>query len=78
MQAIMKIAPGPGNVVVRDIVPAANIHLLPDNVDFRAGALTEPLACVVHATLTTPTVTPGDVAVIAGPPAPSACSRCRW
>jgi L-iditol 2-dehydrogenase len=49
------------------VVPAANIHLLPDNVDFRAGALTEPLACVVHATLTAPTVTPGDVAVIAGP-----------
>jgi L-iditol 2-dehydrogenase len=49
------------------IVPARNIHQLPDNVDFRAGALTEPLACVVHATLTTPTVTPGDVAVIAGP-----------
>lgn len=49
------------------IVPARNIHALPENVDFRAGALTEPLACVVHATLTTPTVTPGDVAVIAGP-----------
>ena len=49
------------------VVPARNIHPLPDNVDFRAGALTEPLACVVHATLTTPTVTPGDVAVIAGP-----------
>lgn len=49
------------------IAPARNIHVLPENVDFRAGALTEPLACVVHATLTTPTVTPGDVAVIAGP-----------
>ncbi|HAJ36783.1 MAG TPA: alcohol dehydrogenase [Chloroflexi bacterium] len=49
------------------IVPARNIHALPENVDFRAGALTEPLACVVHATLTTPTVAPGDVAVIAGP-----------
>lgn len=49
------------------IVPARNIHELPESVDFQAGALTEPLACVVHATLTTPTVTPGDVAVIAGP-----------
>jgi L-iditol 2-dehydrogenase len=49
------------------VVPAANIHPLPENVDFRAGALTEPLACVVHAALTTPTVMPGDVAVIAGP-----------
>lgn len=49
------------------IVPAKNIHVLPENIDFRAGALTEPLACVVHGVLTTPTVTPGDVAVIAGP-----------
>jgi L-iditol 2-dehydrogenase len=49
------------------ITPARNIHELPENVDFRAGALTEPLACVVHAALTTPTVTPGDVVVIAGP-----------
>ncbi|MCL4828787.1 MAG: zinc-binding dehydrogenase [Caldilinea sp.] len=49
------------------ITPARNIHELPEDVDFRAGALTEPLACVVHAALTTPTVTPGDVAVIAGP-----------
>ena len=49
------------------VVPARNIHELPASVDYRAGALTEPLACVVHATLTTPTVAPGDVAVIAGP-----------
>jgi len=49
------------------IVPAKNIHLLPENVDFHAGALTEPLACVVHGVLGTPTVSPGDVAVIAGP-----------
>lgn len=49
------------------IVPAKNVHRLPDNVDFHAGALTEPLACVVHGVLTTPTVSPGDIAVIAGP-----------
>lgn len=49
------------------IVPAKNIHYLPESVDFLAGALTEPLACVVHGVLTTPTVAPGDVAVIAGP-----------
>lgn len=49
------------------IVPAKNIHLLPEHVDFRSGALTEPLACVVHGVLNTPTVSPGDVAVIAGP-----------
>lgn len=49
------------------IVPARNIHALPENIDFRAGALTEPLACVVHAVTSTPTVVPGDIAVIAGP-----------
>lgn len=49
------------------VVPVKNIHRLPENVDFQAGALTEPLACVCHAVLTTPSVLPGDVAVIAGP-----------
>ncbi|GAB4524819.1 MAG: zinc-binding dehydrogenase [Anaerolineae bacterium] len=49
------------------IVPAKNIHELPSNVLFDAGALTEPLACVVHGVLSEPTVAPGDVAVIAGP-----------
>ena len=49
------------------VVPAKNIHLLPENVDFEAGALTEPLACVVHGVHSTLTVAPGDVAVIAGP-----------
>lgn len=49
------------------VVPARNIHRLPPGVDFQAGALTEPLACVVHGVLGTPTVMPGDIAVIAGP-----------
>ncbi len=49
------------------VVPSRNIHALPENIDYQAGALTEPLACVVHAVTSTPTVSPGDVAVIAGP-----------
>ncbi|MCC6613765.1 MAG: zinc-binding dehydrogenase [Anaerolineae bacterium] len=49
------------------VVPARNLHRLPDNVDYLTGALTEPLACVVHGVTSTPTVVPGDVAVIAGP-----------
>lgn len=51
------------------VVPASNVHTLPDNIDFEAGALTEPLACVVHAVtgVGPSTVSPGDVAVIAGP-----------
>ena len=49
------------------VVPAKNVHALPESLSFAAGALTEPLACVVHGVLSTPTLTPGDVAVIAGP-----------
>lgn len=51
------------------VVPAKNIHRLPDSVSFEAGALTEPLACVVHGVLLNgaATVVAGDTAVIAGP-----------
>ena len=49
------------------VVPAANLHVLPESIDFEAGALTEPLACVVHGVLNMRTVRAGDVAVIAGP-----------
>jgi L-iditol 2-dehydrogenase len=49
------------------IVPARNVHTLPENIDFDEGALTEPLACVVHAVSSTPSVNPGDIAIIAGP-----------
>ncbi len=49
------------------VVPATNVHVLPENQSYESGALTEPLACVVHGVLSTPTVSPGDVAVIAGP-----------
>ncbi len=49
------------------VVPAHNVHELPPQLSFEAGALTEPLACVVHGVLSTPTVRPGDLAVVAGP-----------
>lgn len=49
------------------VVPRRNVHPLPDRVDFLAGALTEPLACVVHGALELPRLTPGDLAVVAGP-----------
>ena len=49
------------------VVPAANVHELPPQLGFEAGALTEPLACVVHGVLSVPTVRPGDLAVVAGP-----------
>lgn len=47
-------------------VPAANIHQIPANVSDQAAALTEPLACVVNA-IDLSRITPGDIAVIAGP-----------
>jgi L-iditol 2-dehydrogenase len=49
------------------VVPATNLHALPETVDFEAGALTEPLACVVHGVLNMRTVVAGDLANIAGP-----------
>ena len=49
------------------LVPERNVHPLPDAVSYLAGALTEPLACVVHGALELPRLLPGDLAVIAGP-----------
>jgi L-iditol 2-dehydrogenase len=49
------------------VVPVQNLHTLPEHISFQAGALTEPLACVVHAVLEQSRVSPGELAVIAGP-----------
>src|SRR5215212_6680823 len=49
------------------VVPERNVHRLPDSLSFQEAALCEPLACVVHGALELPKVTPGDVAVVAGP-----------
>lgn len=49
------------------VVPERNIHRLPDQVDYTAGALTEPLACVIHGALEQVHLQPGDLAVVAGP-----------
>ncbi len=43
------------------------LHRLPDNVDFLAGALTEPLACAVHGVIHMTGVQAGDVVVVTGP-----------
>ena len=48
------------------LVKERSVHLLPEGVDEGAGALTEPLACCVHA-LENSKVEPGDEAVITGP-----------
>jgi len=49
------------------VVYQHQVHLLPANVDFGAGALTEPLACCVHAVLELTTISAGDLVVITGP-----------
>jgi L-iditol 2-dehydrogenase len=49
------------------VVNERQVHHLPDNVGFVAGALTEPLACCVHAVLELTTISAGDVVVITGP-----------
>jgi len=49
------------------VVNEHQLHLLPDNVDFVSGALTEPLACCVHAALELTTISAGDVVGITGP-----------
>jgi L-iditol 2-dehydrogenase len=49
------------------VVNQRQVHLLPENVDFLAGALTEPLACCVHAVLELTTISAGDVVLLTGP-----------
>ena len=48
------------------LVPEQNIHHLPPSIDVRAGALTEPLACCVHA-LEMTRIEPSDIVVVSGP-----------
>jgi L-iditol 2-dehydrogenase len=49
------------------VVPERLVHHLPDNIDFMAGALTEPLASCVNGVLEKTPIVPGDVVVVAGP-----------
>lgn len=43
-----------------------SVHLLPEHVDYRSAAMTEPLACTHHAVAKT-TVNEGDLAIVIGP-----------
>jgi L-iditol 2-dehydrogenase len=49
------------------LVHERQVHLLPEGVDLLSGALTEPLACCVHAVLELTSVTAGDLVVVTGP-----------
>ena len=43
------------------------VHFLPDSVDFRTGAMCEPLSCVVHGVIEQTGVHAGDMVVVLGP-----------
>ncbi|MRX56870.1 alcohol dehydrogenase catalytic domain-containing protein [Bacillus idriensis] len=43
-----------------------SVHLLPERVDFKSGAMTEPLACTYHAIAKTE-INQGDLIVVIGP-----------
>ncbi len=49
------------------VVPAIRIHHLPDNVNFHAGALTDPSACAYHAVQELTRIQAGDIVLITGP-----------
>jgi L-iditol 2-dehydrogenase len=49
------------------LTPATNLHRVPGELDLESAALTEPLACTVHAVLDTAGVRAGDNVAITGP-----------
>ena len=49
------------------VVPRSRIHRLPDNVDFRSGALTDPSACAYHAVQELTGINAGDLVLVSGP-----------
>jgi len=49
------------------VVPHERVHLLPDNVDFITGALSDPSACAYHAVQELTGVNAGDCGLITGP-----------
>jgi L-iditol 2-dehydrogenase len=44
-----------------------SLHRLPDNVDFDAGSLCEPMATAVRAVYERANISPGDVVIVSGP-----------
>jgi len=49
------------------LIAEDRVHHLPDNVDFLAGAMTEPVASCTNGVLEKTPILPGDVVVVAGP-----------
>ena len=48
-------------------VPAKRLHRLPPGISFEEGAMSEPLACCVHAVLELTGVEAGELVVLSGP-----------
>lgn len=44
-----------------------SLHLIPDNVSFKAAAFSEPLACTTHAVMEKTQINQGDVVLVIGP-----------
>ncbi len=49
------------------IVPEKNVFILPDHIDYQEGALSEPIACCVHAVLERTCIIPGEKVLVIGP-----------
>lgn len=49
------------------VVPAKNLHFIPDNLSMEEAAMTEPLACCVQAVLEFGNIKAGDKVLITGP-----------
>jgi L-iditol 2-dehydrogenase len=56
-----------GAFAPRLLVPERNLHRIPDWLDERAAAMTEPLACVCHSLLEPESVRDGDDVLVVGP-----------
>lgn len=56
-----------GGFSARMILPARNLHRVPEEVSDHAAALAEPLACVCHSLLDPPVLNAGDQVLVTGP-----------
>jgi L-iditol 2-dehydrogenase len=56
-----------GAFAPRLVVPARNLHRIPDWLDEHAASLAEPLACVCHCLCDPPLVSAGDRVLVVGP-----------
>jgi len=56
-----------GAFAPRLVVPAANLHRIPDWLDAHVAAMTEPLACVCHSLLEQSEVRAGEEVLVTGP-----------